>query len=174
MEFNLNQSIEILQRTPYVIEAYFSGLSPDWIKNNEGNDTWSPYDVLGHLIIGERTDWIARIKTILGNSNNKLFEPFDRFAQLNEDQNKPIEVMIQEFKQLRTKNLDELTALNITEKDLKRIGIHPDFGEVSLQQLIATWTVHDLGHIGQISRVMAKQYSNEVGPWINYLSILKR
>ncbi|WP_417558761.1 DinB family protein [Mesoflavibacter zeaxanthinifaciens] len=173
MEFTLEQSVEILKTTPYIIESYLSTLSKDWIKNNEGNNTWSPYDVLGHLIFGDKTDWIIRIKTILSNSENKLFEPFDRFAQLEEDQNRSIECMIQEFKSLRKKNLDELTFLNINEEDLGRLGVHPEFGEVTLQQLLATWVVHDLGHIAQISRVMAKQYSKEVGPWIEYLSILK-
>lgn len=174
MEFKLNESIEILKRTPFVIESCLSGLSEDWVKNNEGKNTWSPYDVVGHLIFGEKTDWINRIKTILSDSENKLFEPFDRFSQLKEDQNRPICDMIQEFKVLRKKNIDELTSLNITRKDLNRIGIHPEFGEVSLKQLISTWTVHDLGHVGQISRVMAKQYSKEVGPWIDYLRILKK
>lgn len=174
MEFRLKQSIEILETTPCVIASYLSQLSNDWIKNNEGNDTWSPYDILGHLIYGEKADWMIRVKTILSDSNNKTFEPFDRFGQLKEDQDVPIEAMIQDFKHLRQKNLEELTALQITEKDLSRIGIHPEFGAVTLQQLLATWAVHDLGHIGQISRVMAKQYAKEVGPWSAYLSILKK
>lgn len=174
MNFRLNQSIEILEKTPFVIESYLSTLSEDWIKNNEGDNTWSPYNILGHLIFGEKTDWMIRIKTILGNSSNKLFEPFNRFAQLKDDQSKSIESMIHEFKHLRKKNIDELISLNITEKDLSCVGVHPEFGEVSLRQLLATWTVHDLGHIGQMVRVMAKQYSEEVGPWGEYLSILKK
>lgn len=174
MEFTLNQSIEILERTPSVISSYLSGLSENWIKNNEGENTWSPYDIVGHLIFGERADWITRIKIIMSDAENKIFEPFDRYAQLEEDQNKPIQDMIEEFKVLRKKNLDELNSLHLTKKDLTRVGIHPEFGTVSLEQLIATWAVHDLGHIGQISRVMAKQYTEEVGPWITYLSILKK
>lgn len=174
MDFKLNQSIEILETTPFVIESYLSKLSNDWLKNNEGKDTWSPYDILGHLIFGEKTDWMARVKIIISNQNNKLFEPFDRFAQLKEDQDKSITIMIKEFKTLRKKNVDELLSLNITNKDLDRVGIHPEFGKVSLQQLLATWAVHDLGHIAQISRVMAKQYSKEVGPWAEYLSVLKK
>jgi len=174
MNFRLNQSIEILEKTPFVIESYLSTLSEDWIKNNEGDNTWSPYNILGHLIFGEKTDWMIRIKTILGNSSNKLFEPFNRFAQLKDDQSKSIESMIHEFKHLRKKNIDELISLNITEKDLSCVGVHSEFGEVSLRQLLATWTVHDLGHIGQMVRVMAKQYSEEVGPWGEYLSILKK
>ena len=174
MEINLDRSIEVLKTTPYVLDAYLSQLSKDWINNNEGRDSWSPYDILGHLIYGERTDWMPRIKTILNDSGNKKFEPFDRFAQLKKEQNKPIQTMIQEFKDLRKKNLEELIALNITEKDLKRVGFHPELGKVSLQQLLATWTVHDLGHIGQISRVMAKQYLKDVGPWFEYLNVLKK
>ncbi len=174
MEFRLDQSIEILRTTPRVIEAYLSTLSKSWIKNNEGEGTWSPYDILGHLIFGEKTDWMKRIKIVLSDSDNKEFEPFDRFAQLQEDQSRPIETLIQEFKDLRKKNLDELASLNITEKDLSRIGIHPELGEITLKQLLATWAVHDLGHIAQISRVMAKQYVKEVGPWVEYLSFLKK
>ena len=174
MKFKLSQTIELLEATPQVIASYLSTLSEDWLKSNEGKDTWSPYVILGHLIYGEKHDWMIRVKTILGGSENKEFEPFDRFAQLSEDQNKPVSLMIQEFKELRKKNLDELTSLNIQQHHLSHTGIHPAFGEVTLQQLLATWTVHDLGHIAQISRVMAKQYSNEVGPWIEYLSILKK
>ncbi|MCF2873243.1 MULTISPECIES: DinB family protein [unclassified Tenacibaculum] len=148
-------------------------MSKEWIVNNEGKNTWSPYDIVGHLIFGEKTDWMVRIKTILSKSENKLFEPFDRFAQLKEDQNKPIQELIKEFKTIRKSNLNELISLNITTKDYNLTGIHPEFGQVTLKQLISTWAVHDLGHIAQISRVMAKQYTEEVGPWINYLGILK-
>lgn len=174
MKFTLKKSIEILERTPFVIESYLSGLSEDWLKNNEGEGTWSPYAVVGHLIYGEKADWMNRIKIILSSDENKLFQPFDRFAQFNEDQNRPIADLVQEFKILRKTNLEELVNLGISESDLKKEGIHPEFGNVTLKQLIATWTVHDLGHIAQIARVMAKQYSDEVGPWINYLSILKK
>ncbi|WBL44229.1 DinB family protein [Algoriphagus halophytocola] len=174
MDFKLSQSIEILERTPYVIESYLSALSNDWIKNDEGEGTWSPYVILGHLVYGEKKDWMLRIKTIMVDSERKAFEPFDRFAQLQEDQNRPIGLMVQEFKELRKENLEDLISLEIQQHHLSRKGIHPAFGEVTLQQLIATWAVHDLGHIAQISRVMAKQYSKEVGPWFDYLSILKQ
>ena len=174
MIFELDKSKEILERTPNVLDTLLTGLSKGWIENNEGKNTWSPYDIVGHLIFGEKTDWIVRIKTILNNSENKLFEPFDRFAQLNEDQNRPISDLINEFKLLREKNLNELESLNISQKDYERVGIHPEFGNVTLKQLISTWAVHDLGHIAQITRVMAKQYTKEVGPWINYLGILKK
>ena len=173
MNFELNKSIEVLEKTPQVLESLLNGLSKEWIVNNEGENTWSPYDIVGHLIFGEKTDWIVRIKTILSESENKLFEPFDRFAQLKEDQNKPIQELIKEFKIIRKSNLNELISLNITSEDYNLTGIHPEFGQVTLKQLISTWAVHDLGHIAQISRVMAKQYTEEVGPWINYLGILK-
>lgn len=174
MQFELQKSVEILERTPLILEAYLGGLSKDWLKNNEGENTWSPYEILGHLVYGEKTDWMVRVKTILRTSENKLFEPFDRLAQLKEDQDRPIAELLTDFNVLRTSNLEELRALNISDEDLQLTGIHPEFGEVTLGQLITTWVVHDLGHIGQISRVMAKQYKNEVGPWINYLSVLKR
>jgi hypothetical protein len=173
MNFELEKSIEILERTPAVLESLLTGLSEAWIFNNEGEGTWSPYEVVGHLIFGEKTDWIVRTKIILSTSENKAFEPFDRFAQLNEEQNKPINELIGEFKTLRKKNLEVLKSLTITKEQLTRTGVHPEFGEVTLQQLISSWAVHDLGHISQITRVMAKQYTGEVGPWINYLGILK-
>ncbi len=174
MNFELSKSLEILAKTPLVLDALLNGLSKEWIENNEGENTWSPFDIVGHLIFGEKTDWMVRIKTILSESENRLFEPFDRFAQLTENQEKTISELIHEFKELRKRNLNELNTLNITSNDLNRTGIHPEFGEVNLKQLISTWAVHDLGHLAQISRVMAKQYKNEVGPWINYLGILKR
>lgn len=174
MNFDLRKSLEILEKTPEVLDTLLNGLSDDWIHSNEGENTWSPYDIVGHLNFGEKTDWLVRIKIILKESENKLFEPFDRFAQLQENQEKPIANLIDEFKELRENNLLELKALKISTADLERTGIHPDFGEVNLRQLISTWAVHDLGHIAQISRVMAKQYKNEVGPWINYLGVLKR
>lgn len=174
MKFELDKSIEILEKTPIILEAYLLGLSEEWVKNNEGGDSWSPYDIVGHLIFGELTDWLVRIKTILNSSENKLFEPFDRFAQLKEDQNTPILELLKKFSQLRSENITELKSLNIRKDDLRLKGIHPEFGQVTLEQLIATWAVHDLGHIAQISRVMAKQYKNEVGPWIDYLGVLTK
>ena len=172
MKFDINNSIEILERTPKVLESYLSGLSNDWLKNNEGENTWSPYDIIGHLIFGEKTDWIIRAKIILNQSENIMFEPFDRFAQLKENQNTPISKLIVEFKELRQSNLKELKSFNISDKDLELKGVHPEFGDVTLEQLISTWVVHDLGHISQISRVMAKQFETNVGPWKAYLRIL--
>ncbi len=172
MKFDINNSIEILERTPKILESYLSGLSNDWLKNNEGENTWSPYDIIGHLIFGEKTDWIIRAKIILSQSENIMFEPFDRFAQLKENQNTPISKLIAEFKELRQSNLKELKSFNISNKDLELKGVHPEFGDVTLEQLISTWVVHDLGHISQISRVMAKQFETNVGPWKAYLRVL--
>ena len=174
MQFELSKSVEILERTPKVVKAMLDGLSDDWIRNNEGPETWSAYDIVGHLIHGEKTDWIQRIQIVLSDSADKKFTPFDRFAQKNTDQKRSIEDLILEFSELRKKNLMVLKALNITSDDLDCTGIHPDFGKVTLGQLLSTWAVHDLGHLAQISRVMAKQYIEEVGPWENYLGILRR
>ena len=174
MTFDINRSLEILSRTPQVLEDLLSGLSDDWLHSNEGENTWSPYEVIGHLIHGEKTDWIPRTKIILSLSGNKTFEPFDRFAQQNEDTNRSIDELLTEFKTLRMNNLQELKALQIDDTKLAMKGIHPELGEANLKELISCWTVHDLGHLAQISRVMAKQYQSEVGPWKAYLGILKK
>jgi len=174
MKFDLNKSIEILERTPIILESMMHGLSSSWIKSNEGENTWSPYDILGHLIFGEKTDWIVRAKIILSQSEDKTFEPFDRFAQLKEDQSRTTEDLITEFKKLRKSNISALKSLNITSTTLEAKGIHPELGSVTLEQLISVWVVHDLGHIAQISRVMAKQYSENVGPWKAYTTILSK
>jgi uncharacterized damage-inducible protein DinB len=170
--FNLNKSLELLERTPASLETLLSGLSDEWIYNNEGEETFSPYDVMGHLVHGETTDWVARTKKTL-SENDKNFTVFDRFAMYEESKGKSIEDLLKEFKEQRKKNLDFIRSLNITEDMLDKKGIHPKFGEVTLRQLLSTWTVHDLGHMGQIVRVMAKQYKENVGPWVEYLRILK-
>lgn len=173
MNFSLQRSIEILERTPSILDSFFNELSDDWTLNNEGENTWSPYDIIGHLIHGERTDWIERAKIIIYQQDDKTFESFDRYAQINESQGKSLAQLIEEFKLLRNDNLNELRALNISEEMLDLEGIHPELGKVNLNQLLATWVVHDLGHIAQISRVMAFQYKNEVGPWTDYLKIIE-
>lgn len=172
MDFNLSKSLEILQRTPDTLFALLQGISPDWTHNNEGGDTWSVYDIVGHLIHGEKTDWIQRIEIILSDNKDKSFTPFDRFAQFAESKDKTFAALLAEFKGLREKNIKHLQSLHLTKNDFTRKGIHPALGEVTLAQLIATWTVHDLNHLSQINRVMAKQYKTETGPWIEYLSIL--
>lgn len=173
MEFELDKSIEILERTPAVLSALLEGLDEEWLYGNEGEGTWSPYDILGHYIEGERTDWIPRMRIILSEGSDKRFVPFDRFAQMGLAR-RPVSVLLAEFAEWRKKNLDELRKAGLDEEKLDRKGIHPEFGEVSLRELLATWVVHDLNHIFQISRVMAKQYRTEIGPWTKYISVVNR
>lgn len=172
MKYDIKKSIEILERTPFVIESMLKGISKEWSVPNEGPDTWSPYDVVGHLIHGETTDWITRMEIILSEKGNKKFRPFDRFAQFKESKGKNLQQLINEFKKLRKKNIAILKKKKLKAPDLKKTGIHPAFGTVTLEQLLSTWTVHDLGHIAQIARVMAKQYTEKVGPWKEYLPVL--
>jgi len=174
MKFDLHKSIEILERTPLVVEAMLKGVSEEWTAKNEGPDTWSAYDIVGHLVHGEKTDWMARMEIILSDSTNKKFTPFDRFAQFKDSRGKSLQQLIDEFKTLRKKNLLKLRLKKIDSTELLKRGIHPEFGKVNLKQLLATWVVHDLNHIAQIARVMAKQYKTEVGPWVEYLPILNR
>jgi len=172
MNFTIEKSIEILERTPEVLEAMLENVSAEWTENNEGGETWSVFDVLGHLVHGEKTDWIARMEIILSDAQDKKFAQFDRFAQFEESKGKTLQELLEEFKRLRKKNVDVLRSKNLTIENLESKGVHPAFGEVTLAQLLATWTVHDLDHIAQISRVMAKQYKEAVGPWTQYLKIL--
>ena len=174
MKFSLDQAVEILSQTPVTLRSLLSGLSAPWINNNEGAQTWSPFDVVGHLIHGERTDWMPRLKIILELGESRPFDPFDRFAQFEASKGKSLSELLETFATLRRQNLATLKQLNLTEEHFKLKGIHPDFGPVTLGQLLATWVVHDLNHISQIARVIAKQYADEVGPWVSYLSILKR
>ncbi|MFK8039434.1 MAG: DinB family protein [Crocinitomicaceae bacterium] len=173
MKFEINKSIEILDRTPLVLKALLSGLPKDWLRGNEGENTWSPYNIVGHLIHNEKTDWIPRINIILSDSKDKTFIPFDRFAQMRGDQTVSIEYLLDEFKALRIASLDVLKSIPFNKLSLLKKGIHPELGEVTLKALLSAWVVHDLGHISQITRVMAKQYKDEVGPWVEYISILK-
>jgi hypothetical protein len=174
MIFNLAKSIEILQRTPAVLQALLQNLSGDWTSTNEGGESWSAYDIVGHLIQGEKTDWMPRAEIILSEKVNKNFEKFDRFSQVEDSRGKSLAQLLIEFTDLRKKNIELLLSKKITSKNLEQVGIHPAFGEVTLTQLLATWVVHDLTHIAQISRVMAKQYKEEVGPWVDYLKVLKQ
>jgi uncharacterized damage-inducible protein DinB len=174
MIFSVEKSFEILERTPEVLQILLQNLSEEWTHQNEGNDTWSAYDVIGHLIHGELTDWIPRAEIILSNSDNKQFPPFDRFAQFDSSKGKSLHELLSEFSNLRKANLERLRSINITEDKLRMTGIHPAFGEVTLSELLATWVVHDLNHLAQISRVMAKQYKQSVGPWVQYLGVLNK
>jgi hypothetical protein len=174
MQFTIDKSIEILERTPDVLYTLLSGLDDGWISGNEGQDTWSPYDVMGHLIHGEKTDWITRMQIILSSDHDKRFALFDRFGQFGESKGKSLAQLLNEFKTLRQQSLAVLKSVHFTDEILDRKGIHPEFGEVTLQQLLATWVVHDLAHICQVSRVMAKQYQEEIGPWTKYFSIFRK
>jgi hypothetical protein len=174
MEFDLDHAKEILTRTPGVLRAMLAGLSDDWVRNNEGPDTWSPYDVVGHLIHGERTDWLTRAELILQHGKAKPFTSFDRFAQFRESEGKSLAELLDEFEIVRRENLVRLDGWHLGDDQLALEGTHPTFGAVTLRQLLSTWAAHDLAHIGQIARVMAKQYTDAVGPWRVYLPILDR
>src|SRR5258706_13843023 len=173
MHFTIEKSIEILDHTPGVLNTMLRNISADWTSQNEGGDTWSVYDIVGHLIHGEKTDWIPRMEIILSEKNDKRFQPFDRFAQFEESKGKSLAQLLDEFKSLSEKNIEHLRLKKLTDKNLKANGIHPVFGEVTLSQLFSAWVVHDLNHIAQICRVMAKQYEAEVGPWVANLKILQ-
>jgi uncharacterized damage-inducible protein DinB len=174
MKLNLSDAILILGRTPPCLDLLLRDLPDEWLRATEGQDTWSCYDVVGHLIYGELTDWIPRIQIILEHGANRAFVPFDRFAQFKNDQTRPIGELLDRFEDLRRKNLQRLTELHLTPQDFDRNGTHPKLGPVTLGELISSWVVHDLTHLNQIHRVMAKQYSEAVGPWKQYMSILNR
>jgi hypothetical protein len=174
MKFDLEKSISILERTPVVLKTYLKGLSEDWTSHNEGENTWSPFDIVGHLIVGEKTDWVVRAEIIMADNPDKNFTPFNMAAQFEYSKGKSLEQLLTEFEVLRNENLKKIRAMKFTDKQMSLTGIHPEFGEVSLKELLSTWVVHDLGHIAQISRVMAKQYGSEVGPWRKYLGILNK
>jgi hypothetical protein len=173
MEHNLDHTIKFLARTPATLDALLRDLPQTWTSVNEGKDTWSAFDIVGHLIHGERTDWVPRAKMILQFAETRAFEPFDRFAQARESEGKSLEQLLDEFARLRRENLTELRALNLRPQDLARRGRHPALGVVTLSQLLATWAAHDLTHLHQISRVMAHQYREAVGPWSQYLGVLQ-
>jgi hypothetical protein len=174
-EFSLDDAIAVLTCTPATLNALLRGLPSPWLRCNEGKDTWSAYDIVGHLIVGERTDWMPRVRIILENGEARPFDPFDRFAQEKESQDTPLEIgqLLDDFARLRKENLAALRALNLRHEDLARKGRHPALGIVKLSELLATWAVHDLTHIHQLSRVMAHQYRDAVGPWGAYLGVLK-
>lgn len=170
--FVMEEGVAILARTPATLDALLRGLPDGWIAAHEGGETWSPYDVVGHLIHGERTDWMPRVRTILEHGDTKTFETFDRLAQFVASKGRTLGSLLDEFAALRNDNLRELEALHLTEADLARRGQHPALGVVTLGQLLATWVAHDLDHVVQIARVLAKQYSDEVGPWRAYLRVI--
>jgi hypothetical protein len=172
MDFQLEHASDILRRTPATLTSLLQGMPDDWLYSNEGPETWSPFDVLGHLIHGEETDWIPRAWIILENGEDRAFEPFDRFAMFEKSKGKSLDDLLSTFARLRSESLRQLDAMNLTPELLAKRGKHPELGVVTLSQLLSTWVVHDLGHVSQIVRVMSKQYGEAVGPWRAYLSIL--
>ncbi len=170
--FDLELAQESLSRTPAVLWAWLAGLPDALTRENEGPDTWSAYDIVGHMIHGERTDWIPRARHILAGNSDVPFQPFDRFAQVQESQGKSLEELLGIFEKLREENLETLAGFGLTEEELDLQGAHPAFGTVTLRQLLATWVVHDLTHLAQVSRIMAYQMREYVGPWRAYLRIL--
>jgi hypothetical protein len=176
-EFNLADTVAVLTRTPATLNALLRGLPNIWARSNEGRsdqgkESWSAFDIVSHLIVGERTDWMPRVRVILEKGESRPFDPFDRFAHAKESQGKSLEQLLDEFARLRAENLAALQGLNLQPKDFTRRGKHPALGVVTLQELLATWTVHDLTHLHQLSRVMSHQYRDAVGPWSAYLGVL--
>lgn len=172
MDFELESSIAVLQRTPAVLQGLLGGLGDQWTRANEGAETFSPFDVVGHLIDGEETDWIPRVRIILARGEHPEFAPYDRFRHRTRNVNRTLSSLLDEFARLRAANLELLRSWKLTDAELDLPGIHPSLGRVTLRQLIATWVAHDLGHLAQIARVMAKQYRDAVGPWAAYLPVL--
>lgn len=170
--FSLDASLALLQRTPPTLAALLDGLPDFWTGSNEGPETFSPYEVIGHLLHGERSDWMARVRRILQEGESRAFEPFDRFAHQHDSQGKPLSALLAEFSALRAANLSELRGLGLKPADLARRGQHPSLGPVTLQQLLAAWTAHDLTHLHQLARVLAHQFRDAVGPWERNLGVL--
>ncbi len=172
MNFSLDQTVALLDRTPATLRALLGGLPDVWVRSNEGPDTFSPFDVVGHLIDGEETDWIPRARLILAGDPAATFEPYDRFRHRTRNAGRSLDALLDEFATLRAANLERMKEWKLGPTQLALGATHPSLGVVTLQQLLATWTVHDLGHIAQVTRVMAKQYREEVGPWKAFLPVL--
>jgi hypothetical protein len=173
VDIELADVIDLLNRTPAALNELLRGLPKTWVEHNEGENTWSPFDVVGHLIYGERGNWIPRAKMILEFGESKAFEPFDRFAQFEASKGKTMKDLLEEFERLRQANIRILKDMTLTLEDLQKFGHHPEFGRVTLGELLSTWAAHDLDHVVQISRTLAKGYKQAVGPWRAYLSVLK-
>jgi len=173
MAHDLQQTTSLLTRTPAALDAILRDLPETWTSRNEGENTWSAFDIVGHLIYAERTDWMPRVRMVLEFGESQTFAPFDRWGQIQESRGKSLEQLLDEFASLRSENLGELRGLNLRQEDLEGRGRHPVLGVVSLSELLATWAIHDLTHLHQISRVMAHQYRDAVGPWSAYLGVLQ-
>ena len=171
--FDLGEGIAVLERTPAVLSAWLTGLPGPWIRADEGPDTWSPFDIVGHLIDGEETDWIPRARLILAQGADRRFVPFDRFRHLRDREGATLAERLERLAGLRKANLDTLRGWSITPDRLAWTGVHPEFGEVTLRQLLATWVAHDLDHLMQIARIMGKRYTAAAGPWQAYLRVLR-
>ncbi|GGH78562.1 hypothetical protein JOD43_001011 [Pullulanibacillus pueri] len=174
MNFNMNEAIEVLERTPQTLSTFLTGLSEAWLQSNEGDGTWNVTEVIDHLIEGEKTNWMPRLAFILEEGESKVFPPFDRFSHLSQKEDGTIKQKLLEFKALRIENMTRLKQLVDPEVHLGLTGRHPAFGQVRVRELLSAWVVHDLTHIRQIVRVMAERYRTDVGPWIEYLGILKK
>jgi hypothetical protein len=172
-EFRFAEAIPLWRATPGTLRALLAGLPDPWLAATEGPETWNPFDVVGHLIHGERTDWIPRVEHILAHGDSAPFPPFDREGMFTASNGKSLAQLLNEFETLRAESLARLEALALTDADLARIGLHPQFGRVTMRQHLATWVAHDLSHLAQVVRVMAKRYTDTVGPWREYLSILR-
>lgn len=174
MDFDLAEGMAVLERTPFTLRAMLDGLPAPWIVATEGPDTWSPFDVVGHLVHGERVNWVPRAKLILDQGPERRFVPFDRFAQLRDSQGKSLGDLLDAFARLRAENLATVAGWRLTDAHLALQGEHPEFGVVTLRQLLSTWVAHDLSHVAQIARVMAKRYRDDVGPWRAFLPVMDR
>ena len=173
MEHNLDYTIGLLARTPATLDVLLRDLPDTWVLSNEGERSWNAFEVVGHLIHGEKTDWMPRARIILEFGESRTFEPFDRLAQERDSVGKSLGELLDEFARVRAVNLDDLRAMKLTDNDLRKRGVHPVFGSVTLSQLLATWVAHDLTHLHQISRVMAHQYRDAVGPWTKFLGVMQ-
>jgi hypothetical protein len=173
MSHNLDDTLSLLARTPATLNTLLRDLPESWTLRNEGENTWNAFDVVGHLVHGERADWMPRVNCILQHGEAQAFEPFDRWAQDRESKGKSLAQLLDEFASLRSENLAALCALNLQPQDLARRGLHPSLGTVTLSQLLATWAAHDMTHLHQLSRIMAWQYRENVGPWSQYLGVLQ-
>ena len=174
MDFDLTEGLAVLERTPHTLRAMLAGLPPAWTDANEGPDTWSPWAILGHLIHGERTDWIARAELILAQGAERRFTPFDREAQFRESRGRSLGELLDEFERVRALNLGRVAGWRLTPAQFALTGEHPSLGTVTLGNLLATWVAHDLTHVSQVTRVIAKQYAEAVGPWRAYLPVMDR
>jgi hypothetical protein len=172
MNFSMDNAVPMLRATPGVLRAWLVDLPDPWTNANEGPDTWSPFDIVGHLIHGERTDWIPRLELVLAHGTSRTFTPFDRFAQFRESRGRTLAELLDTFAELRRANLARLQSFRLTPADFERPGLHPELGAVTVGQLLSTWVVHDLNHVSQIARVMGRHYSDAVGPWLEYLPML--